>query len=202
MSLYGRFYKDINFIPIIYHFNPRCKWKWYEAKKTILSLNITNDKRRSNFFQYVLFNDEASFHNNGQLNPTPSGYSKSNKTVFRRNFLCRIRIWPQNFSITSRILRFSNLKVQKTHFLNIFEVMLHYEINFFPKTRYGIWKYYSFPSKSIFNRSNIFFLFREIVKLIDLTYSSIYIAKLINLTISRKRKKIFERLKMDFEGKE
>jgi len=27
-------------------------------------------------------------------------------------------------------------------------------------------------------------------------------AKLINLTISRKRKKIFERLKMDFEGKE
>jgi len=37
---------------------------------------------------------------------------------------------------------------------------------------YGIWKYYSFPSKSIFNRSNIFFLFREIVKLIS---SSIFI---------------------------
>jgi len=44
----------------------------------------------------------------------------------------------------------------------------------------ALWKYYSFPLKSIFNRSNIFFLFREIVKLISL---SIYIdkyAKLIN----------------------
>jgi len=53
-------------------------------------------------------------------------------------------------------------------------VMLHHEINFFSKTRYDIWKYYSFPSKSIFNRSNIFFLFREIVKLISLAHSSIY----------------------------
>jgi len=47
--------------------------------------------------------------------------------------------------------------------------MLHHEVNFFPKTRYGIWKY-SFPSKSIFNRSNIFLLFREIVILISLAY--------------------------------
>jgi len=38
--------------------------------------------------------------------------------------------------------------------------------------------------------------------LISLAYSSIYIDELINLTISQKRKKIFERLKMDFEGKE
>jgi len=66
-------------------------------------------------------------------------------------------------------MRFSNLKVQKTHFFYIFEVMLHHEVNFFPKTRYGIWKY-SFPSKSIFNRSNIFLLFREIVILISLAY--------------------------------
>jgi len=57
--------------------------------------------------------------------------------------------------------------------------MLHYEVNFFPKTRYDIWKYYSFTSKSIFNRSNIFFLFREIVKLISLAFSSIYIDELI-----------------------
>jgi len=31
--------------------------------------------------------------------------------------------------------------------------MLLYGINFFHKTRYGIWKYYFSPSKSIFNRS-------------------------------------------------
>jgi len=66
--------------------------------------------------------------------------------------------------------------VQKTHFFDTFEVMLHHEVNFFPKTRYSTWKYYSFLSKSIFNRSNIFFLFPEIVKLISLAYSSIYIA--------------------------
>jgi len=35
-----------------------------------------------------------------------------------------------------------------------------------------------------------------------LAYSLIDIEELINLTISRKRKKIFEWLKMDFEGKE
>jgi len=64
--------------------------------------------------------------------------------------------------------------VQKTHFFDIFEVML---------LRSG--------RTTLFLR-NPFVL------------TSIYIdeyAKLINLTISRKRKKIFERLKMDFEGK-
>jgi len=64
-------------------------------------------------------------------------------------------------------------------FQYIWYVMLHHEVNFFPKTRSGISKY--------------------------VISSSIYIdenAKLINLTISRKRKKIFERLKMDFEVKE
>jgi len=52
-------------------------------------------------------------------------------------------------------------------------------------------------------QSNVLYLHTRVwIRVVpDTLYIDEY-AKLINLTISRIRKKIFERLKMDFEGKE
>jgi len=54
--------------------------------------------------------------------------------------------------------------------------MVLYGINFFHKTRYGIWKCYFSPSKSIFNHSNIFFSFpkNRLFNFISLAYLSIF----------------------------
>jgi len=68
MSLFGGFYTDINSIPTISLQDQDVIENDMGLRRQFYRWVLRMIREDPTFFQYVLFSDEASFHNNGQLN--------------------------------------------------------------------------------------------------------------------------------------